>query len=448
MAVASRMGDEVDEIDRRHDAVGRATFGRRDEQVADTEGLERDARDARSVVSRTPARRQRQASYARRVSRLAPAADVLDHRFGGGEPMTLGVEEEYMLLDADTFDLVQRVESILRAEAEGEFASLVAPELFESLVEFHTPVCRNVAEVEHELRRVRAHAVGAAGAQGLRLGSAGTHPFSLFEAQRVTGRDRYRALVDELRYVAQRELIFGLHVHVAVDDPERAVRLIGALEPHICELVALSANSPFWRGKSTGFASSRHLIFSAFPRSGPPPRFRSYGEFADVVAQLVESGCIDDYTRIWWDIRPHPRLGTVEVRVMDAVSRVEDAVALAAYVQALVRRYAAADESGKTLPACHPVLTHESKWQAARHGLRATVIDFARGGPVPVARIIERTLDELAPHARELGSERELDGIRRILREGNGADRQLRVHAANDDTAEVVRDIATVTQTI
>ena len=360
--------------------------------------------------------------------------------------MTLGVEEEYMLLDAHTFDLVQRVESILRAEGDGDFAALVSPELFESLVEFHTPVCRTVADVERELRALRAHAVGAAGAQGLRLGSAGTHPFSLLEAQRVTGRDRYRALVDELQYVAKRELIFGLHVHVAVDDPGRAVRLIGALEPHICELVALSANSPFWRGKPTGFASSRHLVFSAFPRSGLAPRFRSYAEFAGLVGQLVASGCVDDYTRIWWDIRPHPRLGTVEVRVMDAVSRVDDAVALAAYVQALVRRYAAADEGAETLAACHPVLTQESKWRAARYGLRATVIDPVRGGPVPIAGMIERTLDELAPYARELGCEQELDGVRRILRDGNGADRQLQVYAAGGDAAAVVRDIATVTR--
>jgi len=362
--------------------------------------------------------------------------------------MTLGVEEEYMLLDADTFDLVQRSESILRAEGDGEFSALVSPELFESLVEFHTPVCRDVAAVERELRRLRAHAVGAAGVHGLRLGSAGTHPFSLFEAQRVTGRERYRALVDELQYAARRELIFGLHVHVAVDDPDRAIRLIGALEPHICELVALSANSPFWRGNPTGFASCRHLIFSAFPRSGPPPRFRSYAEFAEVVGQLVAAGCIDDYTRIWWDLRPHPRLGTIEVRVMDAVSRVDDAVALAAYVQALVRRHAAADEDGEPLAAQHPVLTHENKWRAARYGLEATVVDVARGGPAPIARVIERTLDELAPHARELGCDRELDGVRRILRDGNGADRQLRVYAANGDAVEVVQDIATVTQAV
>src|SRR5215207_217957 len=219
-------------------------------------------------------------------TRAGHRLDVLDHRFGVGAPLTVGVEEEYMLLDAETLDLVQRVESILRSEERGDFAELVSAELFESFVEFRTPVCATIAEVAAELRRVRAHAVQSAAAQGLRLGCAGTHPFSLFERQHVTGRERYRALVDQLQYVARRELIFGFHVHVAVDDPDRAIRLMGALAPHLCELVALSANSPFWRGQPTGFASCRHLIFSAFPRSGPPPRFRDYAEYSDVVGQL------------------------------------------------------------------------------------------------------------------------------------------------------------------
>src|SRR4051794_7225996 len=314
------------------------------------------------------------------MSRLDSPADVREHRFGTSPPLTLGVEEEYKLLDARTFGLVHRVESILLAEQGGEFAELVSPELFESLVEFHTPVCETVADAARELRRLRAHAVSAAEAQGLRLGSAGTHPFSLFERQRVTGRDRYRTLIDELQYAARRELIFGLHVHVGVDDPDRAIRIVNALQGHLCELVALSANSPFWRGEPTGFASCRHLIFAAFPRSGPPPRFASYEEFASVVEALVAAGCIEDYTRIWWDVRPHPRLGTVEVRVMDAVSRVEEAVALTAYVQALVHRY----EAGEPGPDCHPVVAHESKWRAARYGLRARVVDPVHGGAIPV----------------------------------------------------------------
>src|SRR3954454_24769833 len=377
------------------------------------------------------------------MSQLATAADVRQHRFGSGRPLTLGVEGEYMLLDARSFDLVQRVESILLAERGGEFAELVAPELFESLVEFHTPVCDTVAEAARELGRLRRHAVTAAGMLGLRLGSAGTHPFSLFERQQVTDRDRYRALLDELTYAARRELIFGLHVHVGVDDPDRAIRVVNALQGHLCELVALSGNSPFWRGEPTGFASCRHLIFAAFPRSGPPPRFASYEEFASVVEALVTAGCIEDYTRIWWDVRPHPRFGTVEVRVMDAVSRVEDAVALTAYVQALVRRYAAEDEAGRPLPGGHPVVTHESKWRAARYGLGAVVVDPDGGGPLPVRALVERTLGRLAPHAGELGCAAELGGVRRSLRDGNGAERQLRAYAAGGvrAAAEAIADV-------
>lgn len=200
------------------------------------------------------------------MSRLDGPADVRDHRFGTGRPFTVGVEEEYMLLDPETFDLVPRAESILAAEAGGDFAENVSPELFESLVEFHTGVCGDVPQAGRELRRIRQHAVAAAEANGLRLGSAGTHPFSLFERQHITRRDRYRMLIDELQYAGRRELIYGLHVHVGVDDPDRAIRIVNALRTHLGELVALSANSPFWRGEATGFASCRHLIFSACGR--------------------------------------------------------------------------------------------------------------------------------------------------------------------------------------
>ena len=395
----------------------------------------------RSVRAGVPVRGDRDAAGADLMSELAGAADVLDHRFGAGRPFTVGVEEEYMLLDPETFDLVPRAERILAAEAGGEFAANVSPELFESLVEFHTPVCDGIADVDRELRRIRSHAVAAAQAQGLRLGSAGTHPFSLFERQRIMDRDRYRVLIDELQYAGRRELIYGLHVHVAVDDPDRAIRIVNALRAHLCELVALSANSPFWRGEPTGFASCRHLIFSAFPRSGPPPHFASYAEYAAVIGQLVASGSIEDYTRTWWDVRPHPRFGTVEVRVMDAVTRVEDAIALAAYVQSLVRHYAEAPAG-----TCHPVIANENKWRAARYGLDAIVTDVESDGPIPVAELIERSLAAIAPHARELGCERELAGIERILRDGNGAARQLAVQAATGEVRRVLQDIAEVTQ--
>lgn len=378
------------------------------------------------------------------MSELTAAASVLDHRFGIGPAFTVGIEEEYMLLHPASFDLVAAAERILRSEADGAFADHIAPELFESLVEFHTPVCQGVEEAGRELRRLRRHAVESVEAHGVRLGSAGTHPFSLFERQTIMPRDRYRSLIDQLQYAGRRELIYGLHVHVGVDDPDRAIRIVNALRAHLCELVALSANSPFWRGEPTGYASCRHQIFSAFPRSGPPPHFDSYAEFADVVGRMVAGGAIEDYTRIWWDLRPHPRFGTVEVRVMDAVSRVDDAVALAAYVQSLVHRYAVADEAGEPLPACHPVIAAENKWQAARYGLQARIVDVVHGGAAPVAEIVERTLTGLAPHARALGCERELEGISRILREGNGATLQLRAYAEGD-VREVARMVADTT---
>jgi carboxylate-amine ligase len=358
------------------------------------------------------------------MSQLGSKADVRDHRFGAGAPYTVGIEEEYMLLDPRTLDLAPQAERLLAAEAGGEYAGRVSPELFDSLVEFHTSVCPDVASAGAELRRLRGHALTAAAQQGLRLGSAGTHPFSLFERQRIMNRDRYHALIDELQYAGRRELIYGLHVHVAVPDPERAIAVVNALGAHLCELVALSANSPLWRGTPTGFASSRHMIFAGFPRSGPPPRFRDYEEYASIVEQLAAAGVLEDYTRIWWDVRPHPRFGTVEVRVMDAVSRLEDAIALAAYVRALVHRAVETDT-----PPAHPVLAHENKWRAARYGLDAVIVDGDRGAAT-VRAVIARTLAELRP----FGSP-ELEGVQAILRDGNGSGRQLRAFAAGGPRA-------------
>ena len=379
---------------------------------------------------------------------FAPGGSVLDHNFGKGDPYTLGVEEEYMLLDGETLDLVQHVEAVLAAAEGHELEPRVNPELMQSVLEIATPVCRTPADVERELGRLRTYVTGLASEQEMRVGSAGTHPFSLFERQRITARDRYRHLVDQLQYVARRELIFGMHVHVAVDDPEKAIQVVNGLLVHVPMLLALSGNSPFWRGEPTGLSSSRQMIFAAFPRSGPPPRFRDYADYAEVVGQLERTGCIADYTHIWWDIRPHPRLGTIEMRVCDAVTRLEDVVAITAFFQAIVKMYCELYEAGKTIPSWHRLLTTENKWLAARYGLEAPVMDLATGrrNRVPVAQLIRRTLRDLEPHARELGSERELEGVREILARGNGSDRQLRVWNANRDIVEVVREISNATE--
>jgi glutamate---cysteine ligase / carboxylate-amine ligase len=379
-----------------------------------------------------------------------PAGSVLDHRFGSGDPYTLGVEEEYQLLDAETFDLVQHIETMLAAVTGHELEARINAELMQSTVEIATPVCLNAGDVMRWLTALRGYVTETAREQGTRVGSAGTHPFSLFERQRITAKDRYHALIDQLQYVARRELIFGMHVHVAVDDPEKAIQVVNGLLPHLAPLLALSASSPFWRGEATGLASSRQMVFSAFPRSGPPPRFRDYADYASVVGQLERTGCIADYTHIWWDIRLHPRLGTVEIRVCDAVTEVEDAVAIAAYCQALVKLLCEEHERGREIPSYHRILTSENKWLAARYGLEAPIMDLATGSRnrVPVARVIRRTVADLRPHARELGSERELEGILAILGRGSSADRQLRVFNANRDIVEVARAIADATESL
>jgi carboxylate-amine ligase len=379
---------------------------------------------------------------------LGPAGSVLEHKFGQGEPYTLGVEEEYMLLDAESFDLVQRIDTVLAAIVGHEDEARMKPELMQSVLEVATPVCRTAGDAGRELRRLREAVRGIAAETGLRVGSAGTHPFSLFERQRITARDRYRALVDQMQYVARRELIFGLHVHVAVDDPDKAINVVNGLLVDLPLLLGLSASSPFWRGEPTGLASTRQPIFAAFPRSGPPPRFRDYTDYAETIGYLEHTGCIADYTHIWWDIRPHPKLGTVEIRICDSVTRVEDAVAIAAFCQALVKHYSELYEEAGAVPSYHRILTTENKWLSVRYGLDAPIMDLATGrrNRVAVAQLVRRRLKELEPHARELGSERELEGISEILRRGNGSDRQLRIYNANRDIVEVAREIADATE--
>src|SRR2546423_2005981 len=339
------------------------------------------------------------ASITGKAARFAPGGSVLDHAFGKSDPYTLGVEEEYMLLDGETFDLVQHIDTVLAAVAGHELEPVINPELMQSVLEIATPVCHTTGEIADQLRRIRGYVIGVARDQGMRVGSAGTHPFSLFERQRITAKDRYRALVDQMQYLARRELIFGLHVHVAVDDAEKAIKVLNGLIGHLAELVALSASSPFWRGEATGLRSSRHMVFAAFPRSGPPPRFQDYADYAEVVGHLDRTGCIADYTHIWWDIRLHPRLGTIEIRICDAVTQLEDVIAITALCQALVKHYSERYDAREEIPSFHRILTTENKWLAARYGLEAPVMDLVTGrrNRIPVAPTIRRTLQRSHP---------------------------------------------------
>jgi carboxylate-amine ligase len=377
-------------------------------------------------------------------------SSVLDHRFGSGPPLTVGVEEEYMLLDPAGYDLVSGVEDLLDKAAEGEMADRLKPELMQCVLESGTVVCDDIDAAAADLRLIRQYVAQQARGLDMRLGAAGTHPFSLFENQKITARDRYRALVEMLQYVARRELVFGMHVHVAVPSPEACLAVMEGVLIELPVLLALSANSPFWRGDQTGLASTRAMVFSAFPRSGLPPRFRDYGDYAQAVGFMEATGAIGDYTHLWWDVRPHPRFGTLELRVMDCQTRVEDAIALAAYVQCLVKLLLDRFLDGQEVLSYHRMLLAENKWLALRYGMDAPLMDLGAGKRVKMSArtLAKRRLRELRPIARSLGCADALSRIDWVLENGNGAHRQLQVWNANRDIGEVAEEIAAASERV
>jgi carboxylate-amine ligase len=364
----------------------------------------------------------------------------VEHRFTG-PPYTIGVEEELMIVDRDTVDLASSIEGLLEGIEGLETAGEVKPELMESVCEIATEPCRNAREAGEQLRALRRLVSGVAGELGLAIGSAGTHPFALWEDQRVVSRPRYRELIAGLQFVARQEIIFGIHVHVGIDDPDKAIHVANGMRVHVPILLALSANSPFWRGQQTGLASTRTPIFRAFPRVGIPPRYEDWEDWSRRTEFMTTSKVIPDYTYIWHDVRPHPNFGTIEVRVMDSQTRVEHTLAIAALIQAMVKELAEHYEAGKSLSRYPYEMLDENKWLAARHGLEGELVDLPVTDRVAAAELVRRLMERLRPHAEELGSVDEFDGLQDILENGTGAARQALVYDANHDLQEVVREI-------
>jgi carboxylate-amine ligase len=321
----------------------------------------------------------------------------------------------------------------------------VKPELMESVLEVATNPCRNTREAGRELRELRASVANLARDRGLAIGAAGTHPFAMWEDQRIVARPRYRDLVAALRFVARQELIFGVHVHVGVDDPDKAIHVANGMRVHMGMLLALSANSPFWRTDATGLLSTRTPIFRAFPRVGIPPRYDNFDDYSRRVAFMIESRTIEDYTYLWYDVRPHPNFGTVEIRVMDSQTRVEHTLALAALVQGLVKELCEHFDAGKKLSRYPYEMLDENKWLAARHGLEGELVDLPKTTRVPTRELVRRVVKRVRPHVDELGSGEDLDWIDDLLVKGNGATRQIVVYEANQDFREVMREIVEAT---
>lgn len=365
---------------------------------------------------------------------------VLEHNFNG-PPFTVGIEEELMILDPEGWDLSQSIETILAglpAELEGQ----VKAELFQSVLEIATKPCPDLGTAAAELARLRTAAEAIADDHGLRIAAAGTHPFALWEQQKIVDRDRYHLLVDQLRYVVLQELVFGTHVHVAIEGADRAIYVADGIRRYMPLLLALSANSPFWRGQNTGMMSARTPVFRAFPRVGIPPHYGTWEIFSHRIELMMRAGAIEDYTFLWWDVRPHPKLGTVETRIFDQQTRVEHTISLAAMTVCLAHRLCALYDDDEPLVEYPTELVDDNKVRAAIRGTDGKLIDFRRGEQVAAPEMARGLVALLADHADELGCRHELEGIEDLLEHGTGAHRQLAMYERGQDMAALVAEIA------
>jgi carboxylate-amine ligase len=364
----------------------------------------------------------------------------VEHRFAG-HAYTIGIEEELMILDANSFELVNAIEALLEPAPAGE----IKPELMESVLEISTEPCANITEAGDQLRGLRRQVAETASSKELAIGSAGTHPFAMWENQRIVARPRYRDLISALRFVARQELIFGMHVHVGIDDPDKAIHVANGMRVHLPVLLGLSANSPFWRADATGMASTRTPIFRAFPRVGIPPSYEDWADYQRRIEFMTTAKVIEDYTYLWHDVRPHPNFGTVEVRVMDSQTHIEHSLGLAALVQALMRELAEHFETGEPLSSYPWEMLDENKWLAARHGLEGELVDLPSSERVATRVLAQRLIDRMRDHCVDLGSLSELEQVEDLLRRGNGAARQVVVYEANHDLREVMAEIVAAT---
>jgi carboxylate-amine ligase len=364
---------------------------------------------------------------------------MLEHKFNG-TPFTLGIEEELMICDAETLQLAQGIEQILGALPD-ELPGLVKPELMQSVLEIATQPCGSVAEAGAQLGELRRIVRRVAGDLGLAIGAAGTHPAALYEDQLIVERERYKELAAELGWIAEQELIFGTHVHVGIDDPEKAIYVADGMRGYLPLLLGMSSNSPLWRGRKTGMMSSRTPVFRAFPRVGIPPYYGSWEIYSHRVEQMMKGGAIPDYTYLWWDVRPHPNFGTIELRVFDQQTRLEHTLGFAALSQALAHRLAIEYDDG--VPSIeHPhELIDDNKVRAALVGIEGELIDFDHGIEVPAEEMTLGVIEDLREDARALGCDDELSALIDLVESGTGARRQLNWLADHGEVDGLMREI-------
>jgi glutamate---cysteine ligase / carboxylate-amine ligase len=357
---------------------------------------------------------------------------------------TLGIEEEFQIIDPETRELRSHIQQIL-ADGKMVLHELVRPELHQSQVELGTEICSDARDARQQVVNLRTELAKLAAQHGLRIASAGTHPFSHWADQLITVHERYATIVKDMQQIARTCLIFGLHVHVTIPDREEGIDIMNQARYFLPHLYALSVNSPFWLGQNTGLKAYRHMIFERFPRTGIPDAFESLSEYEDYLKLLVSTNCIDNAKKIWWDVRLHPFFDTIEFRICDAQSRVDDTIALAALMQAIVFKLQKLRRDNVTFRSYPKRLLDENRWRASRYGLDGKLIDFGRRCEMDERDLLHEMLEFVSTEVEELGNHREMAHVERIMREGTGADRQLMVWERTQDMKAVVDQIVAET---
>src|SRR5881398_2541816 len=357
---------------------------------------------------------------------------------------TLGIEEEFAIVDPETRELRSHIQEILEG-GKVMLKEQIKPEMHQSVVELGTEICQSVADARAHVTELRSKLASLADKAGLKIASAGTHPFSNWRDQLITEGERYKEIVKDMQRLARANLIFGLHVHVGIPSRESAIHVMTQARYFLPHIYALSVNSPFWVGQDTGLKGYRLKVFERFPRTGIPDAFESLSEYEDFCKLLVKTGCIDNAKKIWWDIRLHPFFDTLEVRVCDAQSRVDDTLAIAALIQAVISKLYKLLHQNTTFRIYRRRLLDENRWRAARYGIDGKLIDFGREAEVETRSLLNELMEFVSTEVDELGSRREMAHIERIMREGAGADRQLAVFQRTNDMKAVVDQIVTET---
>src|SRR5246500_666544 len=353
---------------------------------------------------------------------------------------TPGIEEEFAIIDPETRELRSHIQEIL----EGGKVTLkeqIKPEMHQSVVELGTEICDSIGCARDHVIALRTKLAELAARSGLKIASTGTHPFSHWRDQLITEGERYQEILRDMQSLARANLIFGLHVHVGIPDRESAIHVMNQARYFLPHIYALSVNSPFWVGQNTGLKGYRLKVFERFPRTGIPDAFESLSEYEDYCKLLVRTGCIDNPKKIWWDIRLHPVFDTLEVRVCDAQSRVDDTLAIAGLLQAIISKLFKLLRRNTTFRVYRRRLLDENRWRASRYGIDGKLIDFGKEAEVETRSLLNELLEFISTEVNELGTQSEMAHIERIMREGTGADRQLAAFARTGDMKTVVDQI-------